>query len=83
MAGIPRLIGKLASVLDVRGIDSIPNTRAAATAPGQWMEIEFHDSRRTAVMDGEGPTPRAQTKQKKTKKKPPSPSGNDNQGTLL
>ena len=58
-------------------------TRAAATTTGQCVEIAFHDSRRTAVMDRERFAPKVKMKQKKAKKKPPSPSGNDDQGALL
>ena len=67
----------------VRDQAGLTLTRAATTVPGQWVEIEFHDSRRTAVMDGEGFAPKAKMKQKKVKKELPSPSGNDDQGTLL
>lgn len=71
----------------VRDQAGLPLTRAAAVASGQTVEIEFHDARREAVMDGEGAIPKAKKPQKKspkkTKKKPPSPSGDDGQGTLL
>ncbi len=72
----------------VRDQAGLPLTRAAAVASGQTVEIEFHDSRRGAIMDGEGAAPKTKAKPqkkppKKSRKKPPSPSGDDGQGSLL
>ncbi|MBL6935272.1 MAG: exodeoxyribonuclease VII large subunit [Alphaproteobacteria bacterium] len=72
----------------VRDQAGLPLTRAAAVASGQTVEIEFHDARREAVMDGEGAAPNPQKKtqkkaQKKKTKKPPPSSGDDGQGSLL
>jgi flagellar biosynthesis/type III secretory pathway ATPase len=81
----------------VRDQSGLALTRAAAVSSGQTVEIEFHDSRRGAVindngrgaiMDGEGPSSKSQKKslkkpQKKSRKKPSSPPGDDGQGSLL
>ena len=70
----------------VRDQAGLALTRAAAISSGQTVEVEFYDSRRGAVINGEGAAPKPQKKvkkpQKKTKK-PPSPSGDDGQGSLL
>ena len=70
----------------VRDQAGLALTRAAAISSGQTVEVEFYDSRRGAVINGEGAAPKPQKKvkkpQKKTKK-PPFPSGDDGQGSLL
>ena len=81
----------------VRDQAELALTRAAAVAPGQAVEIEFHDARRGAVinnngrgtvMDGEGLAPKPRKEAKKKAKKKPGPksvpkSKDDGQGTLL
>jgi exodeoxyribonuclease VII large subunit len=70
----------------VRDQAGLALTRAAAISSGQTVEVEFYDSRRGAVINGEGAAPKPPKKvkkpQKKTKK-PPFPSGDDGQGSLL
>ncbi len=70
----------------VRDQAGLALTRAAAISYGQTVEVEFYDSRRGAVINGEGADPKPQKKAKKPQKKtkkPPSPSGDDGQGSLL
>ncbi len=70
----------------VRDQAGLALTRAAAISSGQTVEIEFYDSCRGAVINGERAAPKPQKKvkkpQKKTKK-PTFPSGDDGQGSLL
>ena len=58
--------------------------RATAAVPGQAVEIEFYDSHRGAVIDGEGPASKQKKRtKKKLQKKPGLKSGDDDQGSLL